>query len=181
MGFGSKIWNWIEKCSDNLNVNIKPSIEIIAKYLCSNCEIKLSGYNHYLFKTYEQFKEWHSNPQDNWTVADVKELAEIKSFLLQELKKTWGNSKTLRTQYDGDCYHAHYITGYIYSVSNTPEEAINAFLIARVGSEIESELLPLDSAPDNEYDWSYSFISNGSGFKAAGIYIPGGAVMTWWK
>lgn len=69
----------------------------------------------------------------------------------------------------------------IWSVGRTPREAIQALCKARWSGTLEGELTPLESG-DLSYTWGFRFRSdNGTGFKAAGVYVPGGAILTWWK
>jgi hypothetical protein len=69
----------------------------------------------------------------------------------------------------------------IWSVGATPKDAIEALCKARWGGTLELLGEPLTGG-DPLFTWGYRFISdNGTGFKAAGIDIPGGVVLTWWK
>jgi len=72
----------------------------------------------------------------------------------------------------------------IWSVGRTPKEAIEALCEARWDGKLESELIPLPDDPersDPRYTWGFRFKSAGTGFKAAGIEVPGGFICTWWK
>jgi DNA-directed RNA polymerase subunit RPC12/RpoP len=69
----------------------------------------------------------------------------------------------------------------IWSVGATPRDAIEALCRARWGGTLEhlGEALP---GGDPDYTWGYRFVSdNGTSFKAAGVEIPGGVALTWWK
>jgi len=69
----------------------------------------------------------------------------------------------------------------LWSVGATPRDAIQALCEARWQGRIEGNLERLDGG-NNAYEWGFRFTSdNGTGFKAAGIYVPGGVVLTWWK
>ncbi len=68
----------------------------------------------------------------------------------------------------------------IWSIGATPRDAIEALCKARWGGTLEQLGEPLGG--DTLYTWGYRFLSdNGTGFKAAGIEIPGGVACTWWK
>lgn len=73
----------------------------------------------------------------------------------------------------------------IWSVGRTPREAIEALCKARWGGTLEGPLTPLPTDParsDVRFTWGYRFRSDGgTGFKAAGVHVPGGVVLTWWK
>lgn len=73
----------------------------------------------------------------------------------------------------------------VWSVGRDPKEAVEALCKARWGGTLESELEPLPTDPersDPRYTWGFRFKSaGGTGFKAAGVYVPGGALCTWWK
>jgi len=69
----------------------------------------------------------------------------------------------------------------VWSVGATPRDAVEALCAARWEGHIEGELTPIPGGA-NAYEWGFRFTSdNGTGFKAAGIYVPGGAITTWWK
>ncbi len=68
----------------------------------------------------------------------------------------------------------------VWSVGKTPKEAIEAFCQARMGGPMESLGESLGS--DDDSTWGYRFlVDGGTGCKAAGIYVPGGVILTWWK
>lgn len=69
-----------------------------------------------------------------------------------------------------------------YSVGRTPREAIVALCKARLGrfgGTITS--LPEDDEEPRRFTWGYRFTADGTGCKAAGIHVPGGVILTWWK
>lgn len=68
----------------------------------------------------------------------------------------------------------------IWSVGKTPADAIAAFCLARTGKPVE-EIGDLIVGSDKRFAWGFSFVCDGTSFKAAGINVPGGVVMTWWK
>lgn len=68
----------------------------------------------------------------------------------------------------------------IYAVGRTPREAIEAFCLARMGMPLEHLGEPLGRG-NPAYEWGFSFVVDGTGCKAAGINVPGGVVLTWWK
>jgi hypothetical protein len=69
----------------------------------------------------------------------------------------------------------------LWSVGATPKDAIEALCQARWQGTLEGELEELRGG-DLAYEWGYRFKSDdGTSFKAAGIYVPGGVVCTWWK
>lgn len=70
----------------------------------------------------------------------------------------------------------------VVAVGATPEQAIATFC------DMLERDQPLDVQPMHDDDphsgrWSRVFrlASTGTGMKAAGRFVPGGAVMTWWK
>lgn len=83
---------------------------------------------------------------------------------------------------DGTEYQGHDLAlagmDAIWSVGATPRDAIVALCEARWGGKLEGELRPLDA--DDAYQWGHRFTSDGTHFKAAGINVPGGVVLTWW-
>lgn len=68
----------------------------------------------------------------------------------------------------------------IWSVGTTPEEAIDALCLARVGKPLQHTGEALVGG-DPRYSWGYRFTCDDTGFKAAGIIVPGGVILTWWK
>lgn len=75
----------------------------------------------------------------------------------------------------------------IWSVGRDPLEAITAFLGARTGTTVAVDrtgprMSPMPHEVGSPFDWGFSFSdTEGSGFKAAGINVPGGVVLTWFK
>ena len=68
----------------------------------------------------------------------------------------------------------------IWAVGKAPAKAIAAFCSARVGKPLQ-RLGEALVGGDERYSWGYRFTCDDTGFKAAGIHVPGGVVMTWWK
>jgi hypothetical protein len=69
----------------------------------------------------------------------------------------------------------------VWSVGATPEDAIQALCEARWGGTLEQMGEALEGG-DKLFTWGYRFLSdNGTSFKAAGVHIPGGVALTWWK
>ncbi len=73
----------------------------------------------------------------------------------------------------------------LWSVGRCPKEAISALCKARGWGKIEGKLTPLpteNDRGDSRYTWGFHFCScDGTSFKAAGIHVPGGVILTWWK
>lgn len=68
----------------------------------------------------------------------------------------------------------------LWSVGRYPREAIQAICAAR-GWGKASKFTRLPKG-DERYTWGFHFVAdNGTSFKAAGIHIPGGVILTWWK
>lgn len=67
----------------------------------------------------------------------------------------------------------------IWAVGKTPLEACDALARERWGGTVEKLGAPLPG--DDTYDWGYRFWSDGTSFKAAGVNVPGGVILTWWK
>jgi hypothetical protein len=69
----------------------------------------------------------------------------------------------------------------VWSIGATPRGAIEALCKARWGGTLEKLGEPLTGG-DPDYTWGFRFTSdNGTSFKAAGIHVPGGVILTWWK
>ncbi len=69
----------------------------------------------------------------------------------------------------------------VWSVGATPLDAIRALCKARWNGDLEGELTPLPGG-NPSLEWGFRFQSdNGTSFKAAGIFVPGGVILTWWK
>lgn len=70
---------------------------------------------------------------------------------------------------------------HIWAVGASPQEAIASLAAARWSGSTET-LRMGEALDDSEgYDWAYLFTSDGTSFKAAGINVPGGVVLTWWS
>lgn len=67
----------------------------------------------------------------------------------------------------------------IWAVGKTPEEAIRALCEARLG-KFGGELTSLEGG-DERYTWGFRFTADGTSCKAAGVHVPGGVILTWWK
>lgn len=103
------------------------------------------------------------------------------------LRPNCGTASTQRPGYPDDdgvpLYEGHDIRNAdmtaIYSIGATPQEAIEAFCLTRMGMPLERLGEPLDG--DKRYAWGFRFTVDGTSCKAAGIFVPGGAILTWWK
>jgi len=86
------------------------------------------------------------------------------------------------TEYPTGVYNGHCLglagMETIWSVGLTPEEAIRALCAARLG-EFGEDMTPLELTTG--FTWGFRFTADGTGCKAAGIHVPGGVVLTWWK
>lgn len=102
-----------------------------------------------------------------------------------------GSASTLRPfeyrgseEYPNGIYNGHDLARanmpVVYSVGITPEEAIRALCAARLG-EYGGTLTPQPERGDSRFTWGYRFTADGTGCKAAGVHVPGGVVLTWWK
>lgn len=77
----------------------------------------------------------------------------------------------------------------VWSIGLTPRDAVQAFCRVRLEGELEGELSPLEGdswshrrvGRDPRFTWSCRFLCDGTSFKAAGIDVPGGVILTWWK
>lgn len=70
----------------------------------------------------------------------------------------------------------------IWSIGRTPQEAVEAFCLARCGSPMGAGSFRVMEGGDPAYTWGCRFtMDEGTGMKAAGIHVPGGVVLTWWK
>ena len=68
----------------------------------------------------------------------------------------------------------------IWSIGRTPTEAVAAFIFARCGTHLDGPIEVMTGG-DPRYTWGCRFTSNGTGFKAAGVHVHGGVILTWWK
>jgi hypothetical protein len=70
----------------------------------------------------------------------------------------------------------------IWSVGKTPLEALKALGRARRWGKLThfNKMSDADDK-DSEFTWGYRFRASGTGMKAAGIHVPGGVLVTWWK
>lgn len=68
----------------------------------------------------------------------------------------------------------------IWSVGATPEDAIRALCAERLG-EFGEDMEPLGEGGAPGFTWGFRFTADGTGCKAAGIHVPGGVILTWWK
>lgn len=65
----------------------------------------------------------------------------------------------------------------VYSVGNTPKDAIEA-----LGKKLEWGALDNFEELDGDgYDWGFRFTADTTSMKAAGMNVPGGVILTWWK
>jgi hypothetical protein len=64
-----------------------------------------------------------------------------------------------------------------FSVGKKPEQAIRAYGRHHSWGKV-ANLQRQESLPDH---WYYTFTASGTSMKAAGIYVTGGVIMTWWK
>lgn len=68
----------------------------------------------------------------------------------------------------------------IYSVGPTIERALKSLGKGIGWGKVEKvELQPSDGRPPS--DWYARFCAGGTSMKAAGQYVRGGVVVTWWK
>lgn len=102
------------------------------------------------------------------------------------LEPDFGTKSSLRpTQFDR--YEGHSLEQAametIWSVGRTPYEAVQALCRVRFLNELSGALRPIGGQedPHSPYAWGCRFTCNGTHFKAAGLYVPGGVVLTWWK
>lgn len=75
------------------------------------------------------------------------------------------------------------VTVPVYAAADTAEGCILGFMDS-LGLPLDLESVSvLDNGDNDEYQWGLSFrdAANGTSFKAAGRFVPGGAVLTWWK
>lgn len=106
---------------------------------------------------------------------------------MDQFKPACGTASTQRPGFPDDegvpLYEGHDIhrvgMAAIYSVGATPREAIEAFCLARMDKPLECLGESLEGGA--RYSWGYRFTVDGTGCKAAGIFVPGGAILTWWK
>jgi len=69
----------------------------------------------------------------------------------------------------------------VYSVGHDPADAIRA-LGERIGwGEITGLSPQSDGVRPSLEQWYCRFYADGTSMKAAGRYVPGGVILTWWK
>lgn len=66
------------------------------------------------------------------------------------------------------------------AVGKTPEDAIKNLSESKGWGNVEMGA-ELESDPSDRFDWGFRFHAGGTSFKAAGVNMPGGCVLTWWK
>lgn len=66
------------------------------------------------------------------------------------------------------------------AVGKTPEDAIKALSESKGWGDVEMGD-KLESDAGSRFDWAFRFHAGGTSFKAAGVNMPGGCVLTWWK
>lgn len=72
----------------------------------------------------------------------------------------------------------------VWAAGATPEDCVRGFLDSIGNTLKEGSLEPYDEdGPKDEFQWGVRFADaeTGTFFKAAGRFVPGGAVLTWWK
>jgi hypothetical protein len=83
----------------------------------------------------------------------------------------------------GRCYRGHDLSragmGPIWSVGKTSRLAVRALGRAMWWGKIAD--FEVMEGGDTAYTWGLRFTVDGTGMKAAGIHVPGGAICTWWK
>lgn len=65
----------------------------------------------------------------------------------------------------------------VYSVGNTPKDAIEALAAKLEWGAIDN----LEMLGGDGYDWGFRFTADTTSMKAAGMNVPGGVILTWWK
>lgn len=74
----------------------------------------------------------------------------------------------------------------VHAAGATPWGCVVGFLDSR-GEGPAVDLAPAEPGPSDELivredgTWSARFSGTSSGFKAGGLLVPGGAIMTWWE
>jgi hypothetical protein len=68
----------------------------------------------------------------------------------------------------------------IYAVGPTPEDAIRALAAERKWGAVEMGS-DLEGGDEPDLGWGRFFSAGGTGMKAAGCHVPGGAAVLWWK
>lgn len=68
----------------------------------------------------------------------------------------------------------------VWAIGATPEDAIRALCAERLG-EFGEDMEPLGEGGAPGFTWGFRFTADGTGCKAAGIHVPGGVILTWWK
>jgi hypothetical protein len=98
---------------------------------------------------------------------------------------TYNSNSTLRPQTYG-FYEGHSLEQadmqVIWSIGANAIEAIENLCKNRFDSELDERSVQILEFNNSNYDWGYRFCdTDGTGFKAAGVFINGFAVLTWWK
>jgi hypothetical protein len=84
---------------------------------------------------------------------------------------------------DGEQYQGHDLRrakmDTIWSIGSTPRKALAALGRARRWGKLTK--FQAMTGGDPAYTWGFRFYADGTGMKAAGIHVPGGVIVTWWK
>lgn len=73
------------------------------------------------------------------------------------------------------------VTTRILSVGATVEDAIRSLGKAIGWGELAAFEDQGEEGLSAGHEWYYRFTADGTGMKAAGLFIPGGVAVTWWK
>lgn len=108
---------------------------------------------------------------------------EIGEAVLLAYKQALGITTIVTLEKDREFRECKKLT--VYSIGKDPKEAIlNFFMKGREDPEYLAKVVkikePLERGKE-EYSWGFYITVDGTGCKAAGTYISGYAVLTWWK
>ena len=75
------------------------------------------------------------------------------------------------------------LTTVAHAIGTTIRDCVRNFCHQRMSVLDDDTLEWLDHEPyvDSTFTWGVRFRMGGDGMKAAGIHVPGGVIMTWWK
>ncbi len=104
-------------------------------------------------------------------------MADTRHEQAQEMMRTSIGTLTYALQLFTEAKVAHEGRS-VFSIGSNAQEAMKNLAEHKKWGEIE-KMDHLEIGKD--FDWAYSFVAGGTSFKAAGVFVLGGAMLTWWK
>jgi hypothetical protein len=139
----------------------------------------------------DSFKALHGEPDGSFTIHHVQ--ADGSSALVQTTRFQDVALQTFAAfDRPRDWHHAYRPRGEntrhpdktvsVFAAGADPTACIVGFLDSLGATLDRGSLETLDHEDKPDFQWGYRFrdLESGTGFKAAGRLVPGGAIMTWW-